>query len=70
MSGQGAGRRNTAAFPGHCRGRPGDFERRLSEILDAVNASTVLRGFCYTQLTDGVERADVGRGKNQHHPAN
>jgi hypothetical protein len=29
-----------------------DFERRLSEILDAVNASTVLRGFCYTQLTD------------------
>jgi beta-galactosidase/beta-glucuronidase len=29
-----------------------DFEQRLAEILDAVNASTVLRGFCYTQLTD------------------
>lgn len=29
-----------------------DFERRLTEIMDAVNASTVLRGFCYTQITD------------------
>lgn len=29
-----------------------DFERRLSEIMTAVNASTVLRGFCYTQITD------------------
>jgi len=29
-----------------------DYERRVSEILDAVNSSRVLRGFCYTQLTD------------------
>lgn len=29
-----------------------DFARRLADILDAVNASPVLQGFCYTQLTD------------------
>jgi Beta-galactosidase/beta-glucuronidase len=33
-------------------GDAGDFTRRLAEILDAVNASPVLGGFCYTQLTD------------------
>lgn len=29
-----------------------DFRDRLSEILTAVDASPVLAGFCYTQLTD------------------
>ncbi|WP_308465841.1 glycoside hydrolase family 2 protein [Rathayibacter soli] len=29
-----------------------DFQNRLSGILDAVHASPVLAGFCYTQLTD------------------
>ena len=29
-----------------------DFRERLQEILAAINASSVLRGFCYTQLTD------------------
>lgn len=29
-----------------------DFIKRLSEIVEAVYASPVLQGFCYTQLTD------------------
>jgi hypothetical protein len=29
-----------------------DFQDRLSAILDAVNASAHLSGFCYTQITD------------------
>lgn len=29
-----------------------DFEARLRTMFDAVNASPVLAGFCYTQLTD------------------
>ncbi|WP_150306829.1 glycoside hydrolase family 2 protein [Planctomonas psychrotolerans] len=29
-----------------------DFRRRLADILDAVNASPILQGFCYTQITD------------------
>lgn len=29
-----------------------DFQDRLSSILDAVNASAHLSGFCYTQITD------------------
>jgi len=41
-----------------------DFDRRLTELLDAVRASEVLAGYCYTQLTDtgqetnGVVTAD------------
>lgn len=30
----------------------GDFLRRLKEIMDAVLASPLLQGFCYTQITD------------------
>lgn len=29
-----------------------DYERRLRDIMEAVQASQVLSGFCYTQLTD------------------
>lgn len=29
-----------------------DFVKRLSEIVEAVYASPILQGFCYTQLTD------------------
>jgi beta-galactosidase/beta-glucuronidase len=33
-----------------------DLEARLTDLLDAVRASTLLRGFCYTQITDtGLE---------------
>ena len=41
-----------------------DFATRLGALLDGVRASTVLAGYCYTQLTDtgqetnGVVRAD------------
>ena len=41
-----------------------DFDRRLTGLLDAVRASEVLAGYCYTQLTDtgqetnGVVTAD------------
>jgi beta-galactosidase/beta-glucuronidase len=41
-----------------------DFDRRLTALLDAVRASEVLAGYCYTQLTDtgqetnGVVTAD------------
>jgi beta-galactosidase/beta-glucuronidase len=35
---------------------PEDLEARLTDLLDAVRASTLLRGFCYTQITDtGLE---------------
>ena len=35
---------------------PEDLEARLEDLLGAVHASTALRGFCYTQLTDtGLE---------------
>jgi beta-galactosidase/beta-glucuronidase len=35
---------------------PEDLEARLADLLGAVRASTVLRGYCYTQLTDtGLE---------------
>ena len=43
---------------------PEDFATRIAALLDAVRASTVLAGYCYTQLTDtgqetnGVVRAD------------
>jgi len=43
---------------------PDDFATRMSSLLDAVRSSTVLAGYCYTQLTDtgqetnGVVRAD------------
>jgi len=30
----------------------GDFDERLAALLDAVRASEVLAGYCYTQLTD------------------
>lgn len=29
-----------------------DFEERVQDVLAAVNGSPILRGFCYTQLTD------------------
>lgn len=35
-----------------------DFERRLRDLLDAVRASGVLAGFCYTQLTDTLQEAN------------
>lgn len=35
-----------------------DFERRLRGILDAVHASSVLAGFCYTQLTDTAQETN------------
>jgi len=41
-----------------------DFDRRLTALLDAVRASEVLAGYCYTQLTDtgqetnGITTAD------------
>lgn len=35
-----------------------DFERRLRELFDAVRASDVLAGFCYTQLTDTLQEAN------------
>jgi beta-galactosidase/beta-glucuronidase len=35
---------------------PEDLEARLTDLLGAVRASTALRGYCYTQLTDtGLE---------------
>ncbi|VTR75944.1 glycoside hydrolase family 2 protein [Cellulomonas hominis] len=35
---------------------PEDLEARLTDLLDAVRASGLLRGFCYTQITDtGLE---------------
>ncbi|WP_411698977.1 glycoside hydrolase family 2 protein [Conyzicola sp.] len=43
---------------------PDDFARRMAALLDAVRASEVLAGYCYTQLTDtgqetnGVVNAD------------
>lgn len=50
---------------GYSSARDGaDFETRVSGIVGAVRASTVLAGFCYTQLTDtgqetnGLLRAD------------
>jgi beta-galactosidase/beta-glucuronidase len=35
-----------------------DFEERLSGLLEAVQASPVLAGFCYTQLTDTLQEAN------------
>ena len=35
-----------------------DFADRLSDWLDAVRASPVLAGFCYTQLTDTLQEAN------------
>ena len=35
-----------------------DFEARLRDLLDAVRASPVLAGFCYTQLTDTMQEAN------------
>ncbi|SDQ34653.1 glycoside hydrolase family 2 protein [Quadrisphaera sp. DSM 44207] len=35
-----------------------DFEARLRDLLDAVRASPVLAGFCYTQLTDTLQEAN------------
>jgi beta-galactosidase/beta-glucuronidase len=37
---------------------PDDFAARLSDWLDAVRASPVLAGFCYTQLTDTLQEAN------------
>lgn len=35
-----------------------DFLARLAAVLDAVNASGVLAGFCYTQLTDTLQETN------------
>jgi len=35
-----------------------DFAARLGALLDAVRASTVLAGFCYTQLTDTLQETN------------
>jgi beta-galactosidase/beta-glucuronidase len=35
-----------------------DFEARLRSLLGAMHASTVLSGFCYTQLTDTMQEAN------------
>ncbi|MFD1339914.1 glycoside hydrolase family 2 protein [Microbacterium lemovicicum] len=35
-----------------------DFDARLSGLLDAVHASGVLAGFCYTQLTDTLQETN------------
>lgn len=35
-----------------------DFATRVSALLDAVRASSVLAGFCYTQLTDTLQEAN------------
>jgi hypothetical protein len=35
-----------------------DFADRVGGLLDAVRASTVLAGFCYTQLTDTLQEAN------------
>ncbi len=37
---------------------PEDFAARLGDLLGAVHASTVLAGFCYTQLTDTMQEAN------------
>ncbi len=37
---------------------PDEFAARLSDWLDAVRASPVLAGFCYTQLTDTLQEAN------------
>ncbi|MDQ2698959.1 MAG: glycoside hydrolase family 2, partial [Actinomycetota bacterium] len=36
----------------------GDFEARLRSLIGATHASTVLSGFCYTQLTDTMQEAN------------
>lgn len=35
-----------------------DFDARLSRLMSAVHASTVLAGFCYTQLTDTLQETN------------
>ena len=35
-----------------------DFLDRLADLVDAVDASTVLAGFCYTQLTDTLQETN------------
>lgn len=35
-----------------------DFATRLGDLLDAVRASGVLAGYCYTQLTDTLQEAN------------
>lgn len=35
-----------------------DFASRVGELLDAVRASSVLAGYCYTQLTDTLQEAN------------
>jgi len=37
---------------------PEDFERRLREVLDAVNGSTGITGWVYTQLTDTLQETN------------
>ncbi|MEL4503339.1 sugar-binding domain-containing protein [Luteococcus sp. H138] len=36
----------------------GDFEHRVREIMEAVKASPVLGGYCWTQLTDTLQEAN------------
>ena len=35
-----------------------DFERRLRELFSALQSSSALAGFCYTQLTDTLQEAN------------
>ncbi|GAA1394229.1 glycoside hydrolase family 2 TIM barrel-domain containing protein [Luteococcus peritonei] len=35
-----------------------DFEKRVREIMDAVKASPILGGYCWTQLTDTLQEAN------------
>lgn len=37
---------------------PEDFEQRVAALLNAVHASNLLAGFCYTQLTDTRQEAN------------
>ena len=37
---------------------PEDFEARLAEVFEALHASPVLCGFCYTQITDTMQEAN------------
>jgi beta-galactosidase/beta-glucuronidase len=37
---------------------PAEYREKLTALLDAVHASPVLAGFCYTQLTDTLQEAN------------
>jgi hypothetical protein len=45
---------------------PDEFAARLGDWLDAVRASPVLAGFCYTQLTDTLQEANGLLDEHRH----